>query len=96
MKHKYLASQHQLKTPKDKSYIYESPDGGRTVYRRAMGDLPCQRQLHHSDKQKQSLHQNLMESKLWGDIHRKSQQDPALKTMLDQIQVYYQLKYVTE
>lgn len=86
-----------MKTLKnDSSYIYESPDGGRTVYRRAMCESPAQRQLHHVDKEKRSLHQDLMESKLWGDIHRTSQQDPALKTMLDQIRVYYQLKYVTE
>jgi hypothetical protein len=77
----------------DTKYVYESPDGGHTVYRRKIGDPHAQRQLHSVSKERQSLHQSLQETKLWGDIRRKSDQDPALKDMLEQIEVYYRMKY---
>jgi hypothetical protein len=72
------------------TYIYESPDGGDTVYRRRMGD--AQRELHSiSDKQRDLLDE-LKKNKLWGDIHRAAQSDPVLQDMLDRIEVYHRLK----
>jgi len=73
-----------------KSYIYESPDGGNTVYRRELGST--NRKLHHvSDKQK-DLFQELEHAKLWGRIHHAAKSDPALQQMINQIEVYYTLK----
>jgi len=77
----------------EQKYVYESPDGGHTVYRRRIGEAHSQRQLHSVSPEKQSLHQDLLESKLWGNIRRHAQQDPALKEMLDQVEVYYRMKY---
>ena len=72
------------------TYIYESPDGGDTVYRRRFGDT--QRELHSISDEKRSQIDNLKKDKLWGDIHRAAQSDPVLKDMLDRVEVYHRLK----
>ena len=72
------------------TYIYESPDGGDTVYRRRFGDI--QRELHSVSDKKRSQIDNLRKDKLWGDIHRAAQSDPVLKDMLDRIEIYHRLK----
>jgi hypothetical protein len=72
------------------TYIYESPDGGDTVYRRRMGGT--QRELHSISDKKRDLLDELKKNKLWGDIHRAALSDPVLKEMLDQIEVYHLLK----
>jgi hypothetical protein len=72
------------------AYIYESPDGGETVYRRESGKLD--QKLHHVSNKRKILHQELMHAKLWGNIHRAAKADPALQEMLDQIEIYHTLK----
>ena len=72
------------------AYIYESPDGGETVYQRESGS--SQRRLHSQSPRTFDLHDRMMEDKLWGDIRRASKTDPALKEMLNQIKMYYTLK----
>lgn len=74
------------------TYIYESPDGGHTVYRRAMGDALSERELYSMSDEKRSLHEDLQESKLWGEIRRAAKVDPALKELLDRAVIYHQLK----
>jgi len=72
------------------TYIYESPDGGDTVYRRRFGDT--QRELHSVSDKKRSQIDSLIKDKLWGDIHRAAQSDPVLQQMLDQVEIYHRLK----
>ena len=72
------------------TYIYESPDGGDTVYRRSFCDI--QRELHSISDKKRSQIDNLKKDKLWGDIHRAAQSDPVLQHMLDQVEIYHRLK----
>jgi hypothetical protein len=72
-------------------YVFESPDGGHTVYRRYVGKQD--RELVSVDRETQDQLNRLKEDKLWGDIRRASLNDPALKEMLDQVRVYYELKY---
>jgi hypothetical protein len=72
------------------TYIYESPDGGDTIYRRKFGD--AQRELHSISDRKSTLIDDLRKSKLWGSIHRSAQSDPVLKDMLDQVEIYHTLK----
>ena len=72
-------------------YVFESPDGGHTVYRRHPGKLD--RELVSVDSHAQSLIDSVKETKLWGNIHRAAKTDPALKEMLDQVRVYYELKH---
>lgn len=73
-------------------YIYESPDGGHTVYRRAFGGAVTERELHSISHEKRSLHEELLETKLWGEIHRAAKKDPVLRDMLDRVVVYHRLK----
>jgi predicted dithiol-disulfide oxidoreductase (DUF899 family) len=75
-------------------YVFESPDGGHTVYRRHVGKQD--RELVSVSREKQSTIDAIKEDKLWGNIRRASKTDPALKEMLDQVQVYYELKHDAE
>jgi hypothetical protein len=70
--------------------IFESPDGGHTVYVRQMGS--SHRQLHSMSAQKQAQLQQQKQWDLWQDILAKSKQDSELKDMLDRIEVYHALK----
>lgn len=72
-------------------YVFESPDGGHTVYRRHPGKLD--RELVSIDQETQDKLSGLKEDKIWGNIRRAAVSDPALKEMLDQARVYYELKY---
>jgi hypothetical protein len=70
--------------------IFESPDGGHTVYVRQMGS--SHRTLHSMSAQKQAQLQQQKQWDLWQDILAKSKQDSELKDMLDRIEVYHALK----
>jgi hypothetical protein len=72
-------------------YVFESPDGGHTVYRRHPGKLD--REMVSIDSFAQGRLDDLREDKLWGGIRRAAKTDPALKEMLDQVRVYYELKH---
>lgn len=69
--------------------IYESPDGGETVYVREFGGT--QRQLHVESPRAVSIRDQLQEDKLWGDIRRKAKTNPALKHALDEAILIYTL-----
>jgi hypothetical protein len=69
--------------------IYESPDGGETIYVREPGST--QRQLHRKSLQAHALHEQLMEQKLWGQIHRAAKTNPAIQDALEQVKVIYYL-----
>jgi len=78
----------------DHQYIYESPDGGHTVYRRHPGKLD--RELVSIDPETQDKLDGLKHDKLWGNIRRASKSDPALREMLDAVVIYYNLKYAED
>ena len=78
----------------EQEYIYESPDGGHTVYRRHPGKLD--RELVSIDQETQCRIDSLKEDKMWGEIRRCAKQDPALQEMLDQLRIYYNLKYAKD
>ena len=69
--------------------IYESPDGGETIYVRESGS--SQRQLHSQSPKAINLHEQLMEDKLWGEIRRAAKTNPALKHALDEVVLIYTL-----
>jgi hypothetical protein len=75
-------------------YVFESPDGGHTVYRRHVGKQD--RELVSVSPERQSTIDTIKEDKLWGGIRRAAKTDPALKEMLDQVRVYYELKHNAE
>ena len=69
--------------------IYESPDGGETVYVREFGGE--QRQLHVQSPRAISIIDQLAEDKLWGEIRRAAKTNPALKHALDEAVLIYTL-----
>lgn len=70
--------------------VYESPDGGKTVYSRKLGETdrtPVNPSKHENDRKR---------AEKWvkyQDIIRKAETDPALNDLLDKIETYYELKY---
>lgn len=69
--------------------IYESPDGGETIYVREHGST--QRQLHSQSPRAVSLHEQLKEDQLWGNIRRAAKTNPTLKQALDEAILIYTL-----
>jgi hypothetical protein len=69
--------------------IYESPDGGETIYVRENGS--SQRQLHSQSPRAIDLHEQIKEDQLWGQIRRAAKTNPTLKRALDEAILIYQL-----
>ena len=70
-------------------YIFESPDGGETVYRREFGEQ--HRELIEGDpasklQEAQRLYQ-------WKNIFEVAKTDTELQEMIERVEVYYRLKY---
>ena len=73
------------------SDIFESPDKGKTVYRRLPGT--SQRELYSDIMSDGStFHEQLVEDQMWGNIRRMARQDPALQDLLERAIMYYNLK----
>ena len=71
------------------TYIFESPDGGDTIYRREFGKT--ERELHSISEAKQRWDNQLEEEMLWVKIAQASRNNPALQAALDQARVIYEL-----
>jgi hypothetical protein len=69
--------------------IYESPDGGETIYVRESGS--AQRQLHSQSPRALDLHAQLKEDQLWGQIRRSAKTNPTLQRALDEAVLIYNL-----
>ena len=69
--------------------IYESPDGGETIYVREQGST--QRRLHSESPRAIDLKTQIMEDKLWGNIRRAAKTNPTLKRALDEAILIYNL-----
>ena len=71
--------------------IYESPDGGKTVYERESGS--SERKLIRDTRtiDGRPLHEHIMENKLWGEIHRAAKTNVALADILEQAKMVYAL-----
>lgn len=70
-------------------YVYESPDGGHTVYRRESGQV--QRTLHRIDSVAREKLEAAKEIQLWKDICTAAKHNPALQSALDQARIIYEL-----
>jgi hypothetical protein len=85
----------------DTKYIYERD--GATIYAREFGADPSTRQVHGWDFDKDNptfdprtgdgrpLHDHIMESKLWGEIHRMAKTNPTLQEALERVKIIYHL-----
>jgi hypothetical protein len=68
--------------------IYESPDGGETVYGRYVGETD--RWLVGQSMTTRSKLDELKEDKLWGEIRRAAKSNPLLQDALERaIMIYY-------
>ena len=68
------------------TYIYESPDGGDTIYRRTMGS--ADREIIREGPLRKLQHR----SQLWREIFQAAESDPILKEMIERVEIYHRLK----
>ena len=71
--------------------IYESPDGGKTVYVREPGSAVQSRKLHWESDDVKDLRETMMEDKLWGNIRRAAKTNPTIQRALDEAILIYTL-----
>jgi hypothetical protein len=70
-------------------YIFESPDGGETVYRREFGEQ--RRELVQGDPAE--VLQESQQLYRWRNILRLAKTDSELQELVERVEVYYRLKY---
>jgi hypothetical protein len=69
--------------------IFESPDGGRTVYARRPGQT--QRDLYWQDPALQQELIELEQSRRWVEILGARKTDPELDRLCEQVEILYEL-----
>lgn len=69
--------------------IYESPDGGKTVYARQSGSTD--RWIHNTDGETQQMLDRLADERMWEKIREAAQTNTALADLLEQVKMTYQL-----
>ena len=69
--------------------IYESPDGGETVYVREPGST--QRRLHSESARAIDIREQVREDQLWGQIRLAAKTNPALQNAIEQVKLIYHL-----
>lgn len=69
--------------------VFESPDGGRTVYARKPGSL--HRELHWQDPNLQRELAELEAQKRWVDIFQARKDNPELDHLCERVEIIYEL-----
>jgi hypothetical protein len=69
--------------------IYESPDGGETIYVREHGST--QRKLHSESARAIDLRQQMHEAQLWENIRQEAKTNLALQNAIEQVKLIYHL-----
>lgn len=69
--------------------IFESPDGGRTVYARRPGSKD--RELHWQDPMLQQELVELEQQKRWVDIFQARRDNAELDRLCEQVEIMYEL-----
>ena len=69
--------------------IFESPDGGRTVYARKPGHT--HRELHYQDPNLQQELKELESQKRWVDIFQARRDNVELDHLCEQVEILYEL-----
>jgi hypothetical protein len=69
--------------------VFESPDGGRTVYARRPGDN--KRELHWQDPKLQHELKELESQKRWVDIFQARRDNAELDHLCEQVEILYEL-----
>ena len=71
------------------TYIYESPDGGDTVYARESGST--ERTMIGQNIRAKRLMEEVRENQLWGEIRRMAETNPTLQDALERAKIIYHL-----
>jgi hypothetical protein len=66
--------------------VYESPDGGQTIYERDVGSS-----VRTLIKENTSLISQIREDQLWGNIRREAKTNKTLADILNQAKMVYAL-----
>ena len=74
--------------------VFESPDGGRTVYARKPG--AATRELHWQDPNLQHELKELESQKRWVDIFQARRDNPELNDLCEKVELLYELRRKTE
>ena len=69
--------------------IYESPDGGKTVYSREFGST--ERTLHSIDESVLESLEKLSRELLWNNIHEAAKTNQALQIAIENVIMLYHL-----
>jgi hypothetical protein len=69
--------------------IFESPDGGRTVYSREFGKR--EKNFEWEDPEEAKVKERLKESKEWLNILLAARENPALQEAVDRVKIIYHL-----
>jgi hypothetical protein len=69
--------------------VFESPDGGRTVYARRPGST--HRELHWQDPNLQRELAELENQKRWVDIFQARRENAQLDHLCEQVEILYEL-----
>ena len=72
------------------NYIFESPDGGKTIYRRTSGNP--HRELHYESDEIVTLRDEVKETQLWHEIRQAACKRPELAKLLEEIKILYFLQ----
>ena len=70
-------------------FVYESPDGGETIYARQVGSN--ERHLHYESEEVKSLRESLQEDEMWGEIRRLAKTNVPLADAVDKMIMIYDL-----
>ena len=71
--------------------VFESPDGGNTVYSRDPGSNNRELLQEYDPRTHDGWHSLIMEDKLWGNIRRAAKTNPTLQDALDRAIMIYHL-----
>ena len=69
--------------------IFESPDGGKTLYARNFGETD--RKLIYESPEVKSTRERILEDKLWDEIRRKAKTHPGLQAEMERVIIFYNL-----
>jgi uncharacterized protein (DUF1786 family) len=75
------------KLKENAEYIYESPDGGHTVYAREFGQT--EKILVGVSLEKRRMEQELQDEELWHDMRKESKTNEALRKAIEHCIILY-------
>jgi hypothetical protein len=74
--------------------VFESPDGGRTVYARKPGDT--RRELHRQDPKLQQELRDLESQRRWTEIFLARRDNAELNDLCEKVELLYELRKRSE